>query len=69
MAAAESRPHVLVPMAPPKGTLLKNYPLNSPEAAGRIVALVLMSDGHVCRSERVSRRAPFPAWCRTSAKT
>jgi hypothetical protein len=24
---------------------------NSPEAAGRIVALVLISDGHVCRSE------------------
>lgn len=51
MAAAESQPRALAPLAPPKGTLLKNYPLNSPEAAGRIVALVLMSDGHVCRSE------------------
>jgi hypothetical protein len=51
VAAAESQPHALAPVVPPKGTLLKNYPLNSPEAAGRIVALVLMSDGHVCRSE------------------
>lgn len=30
---------------------MRSYPRNSPEAAGRIVALVLMSDGHVCRSE------------------
>jgi Tellurite resistance protein TerB len=30
---------------------VRSYPRNSPEAAGRIVALVLMSDGHVCRSE------------------
>jgi len=30
---------------------MRSYPRNSAEAAGRIVALVLMSDGHVCRSE------------------
>lgn len=30
---------------------MRSYPLNSPEAAARIVALVLISDGHVCRSE------------------
>ena len=30
---------------------MRSYPRNSPEAAGRIVALVLLSDGHVCRSE------------------
>jgi uncharacterized tellurite resistance protein B-like protein len=30
---------------------MRSYPRNSPEAAGRIVALVLMADGHVCRSE------------------
>lgn len=30
---------------------MRNYPRNSPEAAARIVALVLISDGHVCRSE------------------
>jgi hypothetical protein len=30
---------------------LRSYPRNSPEAAGRIVALVLISDGHVCSSE------------------
>ncbi len=30
---------------------MRSYPKNSPEAAGRILALVLMSDGHVCRSE------------------
>jgi hypothetical protein len=30
---------------------LRNYPQNSPEAAARIVALVLISDGHVCSSE------------------
>jgi hypothetical protein len=30
---------------------MRSYPRNSPEAAGRILALVLMSDGHVCRSE------------------
>lgn len=30
---------------------MRSYPRNSPEAAGRILALVLMADGHVCRSE------------------
>jgi tellurite resistance protein len=30
---------------------LRSYPSNSPEAAARIVALVLISDGHVCKSE------------------
>lgn len=30
---------------------MRSYPRNSPEAAARIVALLLISDGHVCRSE------------------
>lgn len=30
---------------------MRSYPRNSPEAAARIVALVLIADGHVCRSE------------------
>ena len=30
---------------------MRSYPLNSPEAAARIVALVLISDGHACNSE------------------
>lgn len=30
---------------------MRNYAPNSPEAAARIVALVLISDGNVCRSE------------------
>ena len=30
---------------------MHSYYRNSPEAAARIVALVLISDGHVCRSE------------------
>ena len=30
---------------------MRTYTRNSPEAAARIVALVLISDGHVCRSE------------------
>jgi hypothetical protein len=30
---------------------MRSYPRNSPEAAARIVALVLISDGHVCGSE------------------
>lgn len=35
-----------------KGLLtMRSYPHNSPQAAGRIVALVLIADGHVCRSE------------------
>ena len=30
---------------------MRSYPPNSPEAAARIVALVLIADSHVCRSE------------------
>lgn len=30
---------------------MRSYPRNSPEAAARILALLLISDGHVCRSE------------------
>ncbi len=30
---------------------MRSFPRNSPEAAARIVALVLICDGHVCRSE------------------
>ena len=30
---------------------MRSYPRNSPEAAARIVALALIADGHVCRSE------------------
>ena len=30
---------------------MRTYPRNSPEAAARIVALILISDGHVSRSE------------------
>ena len=30
---------------------MRNYPRNSAESAARIVALVLVSDGHACRSE------------------
>ncbi|MCY7306658.1 MAG: TerB family tellurite resistance protein [Rhodoferax sp.] len=30
---------------------MRSYPRNSPEDAARIVALVLIADGHVCRSE------------------
>jgi hypothetical protein len=37
---------------------MRSYPRNSPEAAARIVALVLISDGHVCRSEFDVLRRP-----------
>jgi len=30
---------------------MRSYPHNSPEAAARIVALVVVADGHVCKSE------------------
>ena len=33
---------------------MRSYPRNSPEAAARIVALVLISDGHVSRSEYIA---------------
>jgi hypothetical protein len=35
----------------PKVANMRSYPRNSPQAAARIVALVLIADGHVCRSE------------------
>lgn len=30
---------------------MRTYPRNSPDAAARLVALVLIADGHVCRTE------------------
>lgn len=30
---------------------MRSYAVNSPQAAGRIVALTLLADGHLCRSE------------------
>ncbi len=36
---------------PRKPTAMRSYPRNSPEAAARLVALVLIADGHVCRTE------------------
>lgn len=30
---------------------MRTYPRNSPQAAARIVALAMLADGHVCRSE------------------
>lgn len=30
---------------------MRSYPSNSPEAAARIVALTMLADGYVCRSE------------------
>ena len=30
---------------------MRNYPLNSPQAAARIVALTLLADGHLCKAE------------------
>lgn len=30
---------------------MRTYPRNSPEAAARLLALVVVADGHVCRSE------------------
>ena len=30
---------------------MRTYPKNSPEAAARLLALVLIADGHVCHSE------------------
>lgn len=40
---------------------MRTYPRNSPEAAARIVALVLISDGHVCRSEYETLHQLFSA--------
>lgn len=36
---------------------MRSYPRNSPEAAARILALVMISDGHVCRSELATLQA------------
>ena len=33
------------------GGAMRSYDRNSPEAAARIIALVLIADGHVCQSE------------------
>ena len=30
---------------------MRHYPMNSPQAAGRIVALALLADGHLCQRE------------------
>ena len=30
---------------------MRHYPINSPQAAGRIVALTLLADGHLCKRE------------------
>ncbi len=30
---------------------MRHYPRNSPQAAGRILALALLSDGHLCKRE------------------
>jgi len=40
---------------------MRSYPRNSPEAAARIVALVLISDGHVSRSEYETLHQLFSA--------
>lgn len=37
---------------------MRSYPRNSPEAAARIVALVLISDGHISRSEYEALNQP-----------
>jgi len=44
------RSHIQV-LSADQESIMRSYPRNSPEAAARIVALVLISDGHVCRSE------------------
>ncbi len=36
---------------------MRPYPSNSPEAAARIVALTMLADGHVCRSEMQALQA------------
>ncbi len=33
---------------------MRNYPQNSPEAAARIVAMMMLADGHACHSESVA---------------
>lgn len=36
---------------------MRSYPRNSPEAAARILALLLVADGHVCSSETATLEA------------
>jgi uncharacterized tellurite resistance protein B-like protein len=36
---------------PPEGAAVRSYPRNSPRAAARLIALAMIADGHVCRSE------------------
>jgi tellurite resistance protein len=38
-------------MSAKRNLIMRTYPRNSPQAAARIVALALTSDGHVCSSE------------------
>jgi uncharacterized tellurite resistance protein B-like protein len=40
---------------------MRHYPKNSPRAAARIVALVLLSDGHLCRTEANALQRPETA--------
>ncbi|CAN7553016.1 hypothetical protein LJR118_004018 [Acidovorax sp. LjRoot118] len=42
-------PHRPEYKAPEKEKIMRSYPHNSPEAAARIVALLLISDGNVSR--------------------
>lgn len=35
----------------PRSTSLRSYPVNSPEAAARIIALTMLADGHLSQSE------------------
>jgi hypothetical protein len=50
---------------------MRSYPHNSPEAAARIVALVLTSDGHVCSSEFdiLEQLGANSAWSPNSCRT
>ena len=38
-------------LTPTKGPSVRSYPLNSPEAATRLLAMVLVADGHYALSE------------------
>ena len=42
---------LMVPTPKQGATLLRTYPNNSPQAAARIVALAMLADGHLCKSE------------------
>jgi uncharacterized tellurite resistance protein B-like protein len=39
------------PFPPPPEIFMRTYPIDSPQAAARIVALTLVADGHVSRTE------------------